>query len=79
MQKVVFCAFNRISLTVTKGINSCLKTCLNLPSGQNCQKKQSEGVRFLLFRHSKCHVPCCQKDTPTDCFFGRFFPLGMLL
>jgi len=33
------------------------------------KKTQSEGVRFLLIRHT---VPYCQKYTPSDCFFVDF-------
>jgi len=36
-------------------------------------KKQSEGVRFLLILHS------CQKYTPTNCFFGNFAHLVVVL
>jgi len=32
-------------------------------------KKKFEGVCFLLIRHSKKSA-CCQKYTPTDCFFS---------
>jgi len=42
-----------------------------LPSGQNRQKKQSEGVRFWLIRHSK-YSAMLSKVCPTDCFFGDF-------
>jgi len=36
-------------------------------------KIQSEGVRFCEFgTKNTMLVPCCQKYTPTDCFFGRF-------
>jgi len=41
------------------------------PSGQNRQKKQSEGVRFYYFGTQNT-VPYCQKYTPTDCFLGDF-------
>jgi len=32
-------------------------------------EKQSKGVRFYLF-DTQNTVPYCQKNTPTDCFFG---------
>jgi len=35
------------------------------------KKKQSEGVRFFLIRHSKYSV-ILSNYTPTDCFFGDF-------
>jgi len=35
-------------------------------------KKKSEGVRFLLIRHSKYTVLNCRKYIPTDCFYGDF-------
>jgi len=39
--------------------------------GKIGKKKQSEGVRFLLIRHSQIY-------TPTDCFFGDFAHWGSI-
>jgi len=39
-----------------------------LPSGRN---RQSEGVSLFVNSTLKIHAMlCCQKYTPTDCFFG---------
>jgi len=40
--------------------------------GKIARKKQSEGVRFVNSA-LKNTVPCCEKYTLTDCFFGDFF------
>jgi len=36
---------------------------------------KSEGVRFCKFGTQNT-VPCCQKCTPTECFFGDFASTG---
>jgi len=52
-----------------------LKAAWHLPSRQNRQKKQSEGVRFCLFGTQNT-VPCCQNYTSYRLLFRRFCPLG---
>jgi len=44
---------------------------MNLLSGQNRPKEQSEGVRFCYF-DTQNTVLYCRKYTPTDCFFSDF-------
>jgi len=41
------------------------------PSGQNLQNKQSEGVRFLLIRHSK-YTNFRRRFCPLGCFYSSF-------
>jgi len=45
---------------------------MNLLSGQNRPKEQSEGVRFCYFDTQNNTVLYCRKYTPTDCFFSDF-------
>jgi len=61
-------------------LNSSVKS---IPVGKNTKKKNS--LKECAFVNSalkiQCHVvkntvPCCQKYTPTDCFFGD--PTGMI-
>jgi len=35
-----------------------------------------EGVHFCFLFDTQNTVPCCQKYSHTDCFFGEFCPLG---
>jgi len=47
----------------------------NPPSGKN---RRISSLKESVFVNSALKVPCCQKYTPTDCFFRWFCPLGYL-
>jgi len=70
---IVYAKMENLAKVILKSFN-CKYVLYKLLVHKNNKfaEKQSEGVRFLLIRHSEYSVIYCQKCTPTDCFFGDF-------